>query len=163
MSVDFEGQRKGEKVVFVFRRHILTAKKGMLFLLVMVGLGVLPMVIWQGAGWTFWVMLGLAMVGLLGWGYAYILWYFSIYLVTNERIRQIRQKGMFRKSVVDLQLDRIESVSFEVPGILGGIFGYGTIMVQTAAGDLIMSSVRRPEKVYNKIQNAMNRREKSRE
>jgi len=155
MSEDFEGQRKGEKVVFVFRRHILTARKGMFFFVLMVAIGVLPMLIWQGTAWTFWTFVGLVLVGLLGWGYAYILWYFSIYLITNERLRQIRQKGIFRKSVVDLGLDKIESVSYEVPGVMGGIFGYGTLLVQTAAGDLVVSSVRKPEAVYNKLQDAM--------
>lgn len=92
-----------------------------------------------------------------------MLWYFSIYVVTNERIRQIRQKGLFRKSVVDLGLDKIESISCEVPGVMGGIFGYGTLMVQTAAGDLVISSVSKPSSVYNKLQNVMNRREKSAE
>ena len=96
----------------------------------------------------------------MGWGYAYILWYFSLYVVTNERIRQIRQKGMFKKSVVDLQLDRIDSVSYEVPGAMGGIFGYGTILVQTSSGDLLMSKVRKPESVYNKLQDAIKMTEK---
>ena len=90
-----------------------------------------------------------------------MLWYFSVYVVTNERMRQIRQKGMFKKSVVDLGLDKIQSISYEVPGFLGGIFGYGTLLVQTIAGDLVVSNVSKPEKVYNKLQNAMNQREKS--
>ena len=160
MSVDFEGQREGEKVLFLFRRHILTAGKGMCFLLLMVAVGCVPMVAWQGAGWAFWAWLGFVVIGLLGWGYSYVLWYFSIYLVTDERLRQMRQKGLFKKSVVDLGLDKIQSVSYEVPGVLGGIFGYGTLMVQTAAGDLVVSSVRKPEKVYNKLQNAVKMAEK---
>jgi uncharacterized membrane protein YdbT with pleckstrin-like domain len=162
MSADFEGQREGEKVLFLFRRHILTARKGLFFLLVMVAVGCLPMLIWQGVGWTFWVFLGCVVVGLMGWGYAYMLWHFSVYVVTNERIRQIRQKGMFKKTVVDLGLDKIQSASYEVPGLFGGIFGYGTLLIQTAAGDLVVSSVRKPEKVYNKLQNAIDKREKSR-
>ena len=159
MSMDFEGQRKGERVVLVFRRHILTAKKGMLWLVALVVVGFLPTLIWQ-TGWAYLVWLGFVAVGFLGWGYAYILWYFSVYVITNERIRQIRQKGMFKKTVVDLGLDRIESVSYEVPGVMGGIFGYGTLLVQTNAGDLVMSGVRKPEKVYNKLQDAMKMMEK---
>ena len=85
--------------------------------------------------------------------YSIILWYFSIYIVTDQRIRQITQKGFFKKSVVDLGLDRIQSISYGVPGILGGVFGFGTILIQTAVGDLVISMVPRPEKVYNKLQN----------
>jgi hypothetical protein len=65
--------------------------------------------------------------------------------------------------VVDLELSKVDSVSFEIPGIFGGIFGYGTLLVQTAAGDLIVSSVSKPERVYNKLQNAIKAMEKSKQ
>ena len=154
MSADFEGQRKGERVVLVFRRHILTAGKGMLWLVGCVAVGILPFLIWR-AGVAFLVWAGCMVVGLVGWGYAYMLWYFSVYIVTSERLRQVRQKGLFSKSVVDLELSKIENLSYEVPGVLGGIFGYGTLMAQTMVGDLVVSNVRRPEKVYNKLQDAI--------
>jgi len=99
-------------------------------------------------------------VGLLGLLYAYMLWYFSVYVVTNERIRQIRQGGLFKKTVVDLELAKIQSTSFDVPGFFGTVFGYGTLLIQTIAGDLVVSSVAGPEKVYNKLQNAMKKLEK---
>jgi hypothetical protein len=37
---------------------------------------------------------------LPGW----IAWYYSIFIVTNQRMLQITQKGLFHKSVVDLGL-----------------------------------------------------------
>jgi uncharacterized membrane protein YdbT with pleckstrin-like domain len=157
MAQGFSGQRSGEEVVFVFRRHLMTARKGLVFCLLMVGVGVVPFLIWPGDGRMFWVFLGFVVVGGMGWVYSYILWYFSIYVVTNQRVRQVSQKGLFRKSVVDLDLARVHSVSYSVPGVMGGIFGYGTLLIQTAVGDLVVSSVARPEKVYNILQDAMGR------
>ena len=153
----FDGQREGEKVEFIFRRHIGTAGKGLVFFIVMTVIGIVPMLLWQDNSVMFWVFMGCLLVGLLGAGYAYMLWYFSYYIVTNERIRQVNQKGMFKKTVVDLGLDKISSISYGVPGLLGGIFGYGTILVQTAAGDLTISMVAEPEKIYNKLQNIAER------
>ena len=150
----FDGQREGEEVVFIFRRHILTAKKGLFFLIIMSVLGILPLIMWPGDSRMFWIFLGAFAIGVLGALYSYILWYFSIYIVTNERIRQVVQKGLFRKTVVDLDLDKIHSISLNVPGIFGGIFGYGTIVVQTGVGDLVISMVSHPKKVHNKLQNA---------
>ena len=149
----FDGQREGEKVKFVFRRHFLTARKGLLWMLVCLAIGTLPLFMWKGDHRMFWVFLVFVVVGLIGLFYSIILWYFSIYIVTDQRIRQITQKGFFKKSVVDLGLDRIQSISYGVPGILGGVFGFGTILIQTAVGDLVISMVPRPEKVYNKLQN----------
>ena len=84
--------------------------------------------------------------------YGYMLWYFSIYIVTDQRIRQISQKGFFKKTVVDLGLDKIQSISYGVPGIIAGIFGYGTILIQTGVGDLVISQVARPSRIYDKLQ-----------
>jgi uncharacterized protein (DUF2062 family) len=98
--------------------------------------------------------MGAVIVGLLGMGYSYLLWYFSFYIVTNQRLRQTRQKGLFKKTVGDLDLENIQSASFGVPGVFGSMFNYGTILIQTSAGDLVLSMVSHPETVYNEIENA---------
>ncbi len=151
-DLTFDGQREGEEVQFVFRRHINTAKKGVFFLIVMIGIGVVPMVLWPGNNYMFWIFIGCVIIGLLGLGYTYMLWYFSVYIVTNERIRQIVQKGLFKKTTVDLGIDKIISISASVPGVIAGIFGYGTILIQTSVGDLVISQVPKPEKIHNQLQ-----------
>lgn len=154
MSLDFDGQRPGEKVLFIFRRHISTTRKGLFFLIVMTIMGFVPILIWRDIDWMVFVWMGFVLIGLVGWGYSYILWYFSLYVVTTQRLRQISQKGLFKKSVVDLGLDKIQSISYDIPGFFASISGYGTILIQTMVGDLMISNVSKPEKVYNKLQNA---------
>ncbi len=151
--LSFDGQREGEEVKFIFRRHISTANKGIFFLIFMIVVGVVPMILWPGDSRMFWIFLGCVIVGLFGLIYAYVLWYFSMYIVTNERIRQISQRGLFRKTVVDLGLNKIQSISVNTPGLIAGIMGYGTILIQTGVGDLIISKVPKPEKIHNKLQN----------
>lgn len=152
--MDFEGQRSGEEVLCVFRRHIITAFKGVFFFIAMVVLGMIPMLIWRDDSRMFLVWLAFCLIGLGGLAYTYLLWHFSFYLLTTERLRQVRQKGIFNRTMVDLDLENIESVSFGVAGIFGTMFNYGTILVQTAAGDLTLSMVSDPESVYNNLQNA---------
>ncbi|MBO4855260.1 PH domain-containing protein [Candidatus Saccharibacteria bacterium] len=154
MASTFEGQRKDEEVVYVFRRHILTSIKGFLFLVFMAVVGFVPKLIWPDNQNMVFVWMAFVIVGLLGLGYSYLLWYFSFYIVTNQRLRQTRQKGLFKKTVVDLSLENIQSASFGVPGMFGSMFNYGTILIQTGAGDLVLSMVSHPETVYNEIENA---------
>jgi uncharacterized membrane protein YdbT with pleckstrin-like domain len=151
----FDGQREGEEVLFVFRRHIVTAKKGLFFLIVMLVVGAVPMFIWRDNINMFFFFCGMTALGVLGFFYSYILWYFSLYIVTDQRIRQISQKGIFKKTVVDLGLDKIQSISFGVPGLIAGIFGYGTILIQTGVGDLVISQVSKPAKIHDKLQNVL--------
>lgn len=152
----FDGQREGEEVQFVFRRHFLTAKSGVIFLILMIMIGVGLTLLWPNNMMIFETFLALILVGILGFLYSYILWYFSIYIVTNQRIRQISQRGLFKKSVVDLGLDKIQSISYGVSGIRAGLMGYGTIVIQTAVGDLVISMVKNSEKIYNDLQNLIN-------
>ena len=141
---------------FVFRRHFLTAKSGVIFLILMIMIGVGLTILWPNNMMIFETFLALILVGVLGFLYSYMLWYFSIYIVTNQRIRQISQRGLFKKSVVDLGLDKIQSISYGVSGIRAGLMGYGTIVIQTAVGDLVISMVKNSEKIYNDLQNLIN-------
>ena len=152
----FDGQREGEEVQFVFRRHFLTAKSGVIFLILMIMIGVGLTLLWPNNMMIFETFLALILVGVLGFLYSYMLWYFSIYIVTNQRIRQISQRGLFKKSVVDLGLDKIQSISYGVSGIRAGLMGYGTIVIHTAVGDLVISMVKNSEKIYNDLQNLIN-------
>ena len=152
----FDGQREGEEVQFVFRRYFLTAKSGVIFLILMIMIGVGLTLLWPNNMMIFETFLVLILVGVLGFLYSYMLWYFSIYIVTNQRIRQISQRGLFKKSVVDLGLDKIQSISYGVSGIRAGLMGYGTIVIQTAVGDLVISMVKNSEKIYNDLQNLIN-------
>jgi len=155
MPQSFPGQRPDEQFILLFRRHILTARRGLFSLLVMLVLGFIPFFIWPSNTIIFRILAVAATLGVLLLLYHYVLWHFSFYIVTNERIRQVSQKGLFKKSVIDLSLDKVQSISFNTPGLFASIFGYGTIVIQTAVGDLVISQAAHPEKVYNNLQNAV--------
>ena len=155
--MDFEGQREGEEVELVFRKHLMTAWRGLLFLILMSVVGAVPMLILRDNHDMFYIWLACFVIGAIGMLRVYVLWYFTYYLATNQRVRQVRQRGFFRKSVVDLGLDKIQSLSYEVPGILGGVFGYGTLLLQTQVGNMRISMVRQPEKTYNILQDLVDK------
>lgn len=148
----FDGQREGEEVKFIFRRHFTTAKTGIIFLIVLIILGIIPLFLWKGDARMFWLFVGFVLIGFIGFLYSYMMWYFSVYIVTNQRIRQITQKGLFKKTVVDLGLDKIQSISYGITSVIGGIIGYGTILIQTGVGDLVISAVGKPAENYEKLQ-----------
>ena len=148
----FDGQREGEEVKFIFRRHFTTAKAGIIFLIVLIILGLVPLFLWKADARMFWLFVGFVLIGFIGFLYSYMMWYFSVYIVTNQRIRQIRQKGLFKKTVVDLGLDKIQSISYGITSVIGGIIGYGTILIQTGVGDLVISAVGKPAEIYEKLQ-----------
>lgn len=154
-QLDFEGQRPGEEVLFVFRRHIIAMRKGFYLLLIPFAISAVPPLIWQNNLELFLLPVGGLLLGLILFFYHFMMWYFTIYLVTNQRIRQVTQKGIFGKDVVELRLSKIQNISYNIPGFSGEVFGFGTIVIQTFVGDLVIRYVEHPEKTYNKLQNAV--------
>lgn len=155
-KLDFPGQRDGEKVLFVFRRHIISMRKGFYSLLVPVVLSSLPPLIWSYNLELFILPIFGFAIGLLLFFYHFMLWYFTIYIVTDQRIRQITQRGLFGRDVIELKLSKIQNISYNIPGFSGEIFKFGTIVIQTFVGDMVIHNVERPSEIYNKLQDAVN-------
>jgi len=154
-ELDFDGQRDGEELLFVFRRHMIAMRKGFYLLLIPFAVSSIPPLIWQNNLELFILpIIGLA-VGLVLFSYHFIMWYFTIYIVTDQRIRQITQKGFFGKDVIELRLSKIQNISYNIPGFTGEIFHFGTVVIQTFVGDLVIHKVEHPDKIYNKLQDAV--------
>lgn len=151
----FEGQHEGERVLFVFRRHIIAMRKGFYALLIPFALTAIPPLIWQNNLELFLLPLAGLALGLLLFSYYFVMWYFTIYIVTTERIRQVTQHGLFGKDVVELRLSKIQNISYNIPGFTGEIFKFGTIIIQTFVGDLVIHMAEHPDETYTKLQDAV--------
>lgn len=62
----------------------------------------------------------------------FVLHYLNIHIVSEDRIVDIDQTGLLYREVSELNIETIEDVSSQKKGLLGNIFNYGTVYVQTA-------------------------------
>ena len=87
------------------------------------------------------------------WIFFFIEWtkyFLDVWYVTQKRIIDVEQKAIFRREVSNLRFDKIQDISIEVSGVIGTMFHFGDIRVQTAAEDsseFSMKAVRNPEHV----------------
>jgi hypothetical protein len=151
MGAAFEGQHDGEEVIFTFRRHIIAMRKGFYALAIPFLIASVPVLIWPENINNLWVAFGGLGLGLLLFFYHWIGWYFSIFIVTDQRLRQVTQKGFFNRSVIDLGISKIQNISYNVPGLSATMFGFGTMVVQTYVGDLYLDKIHHPSKIYNEL------------
>jgi uncharacterized membrane protein YdbT with pleckstrin-like domain len=147
----FDDQFDDEEVLFVFHRHPVVMRKGLVFGMLGPLIGVLPSLKLLTTS-SFFIGLagGIVLGGLImlpGW----ISWYFSIFIVTDQRFIQISQKGLFHRSVADLGLQQIQSVNYEVAGLQETLLGFGTIKMQTYVGDLTIHDVHHPAKIQKQL------------
>lgn len=62
----------------------------------------------------------------------FVFYYLNIQVVTNLRVVDIDQVGLFSHVVSELHLSKIEDVTSQVNGVFGTLFNYGDVYVQTA-------------------------------
>lgn len=149
----FEDQFDDEEVLFVFRKHPIVMRKGFILALLGPVVGVLPATFKPelGFGWFFGGLLAGMVLGMLLFVPSWINWHFSVFIVTDQRLIQITQKGFFNKSVVDMGLGQIQMVNYEVAGLQETLMGFGTIMMQTFVGDLVIHDVHHPGHIQKKL------------
>ena len=98
-------------------------------------LGVWLLIVWTGAWATF------------------TRYFLNAWVLTNQRIVDIKQRGFFRRQVSSLLLPRVQDVTSNVTGILPSLLGMGDIKVQTAGEDVefVMHGIPRPEQMRDII------------
>lgn len=155
MAKQFTGQRDDEEVLYVFRRHPIAMRKGFYFLLIPFLLGSAPFLIWQDPIELIFLSFAGLVIGLLLFFYQWVGWYFTLFVLTDQRLRQTTQKGLFGKSIIDLGISKILNISYNVPGLSGEMLGFGTIVIQTYVGDLVLDRIHHPDRVYNTLQDVV--------
>jgi len=149
----FADQFDDEEVLYVFRKHPIVMRKGLVFGMLAILLGLIPAAVKPslGFGWFFGgIGIGI-IVGCLLMLPFWITWYFSVFIVTDKRLIQITQKGFFHRAVVDMGLDQIQMVNYQISGLQETLLGFGTIIMQTFVGDLVIHTVHHPAKIQKKI------------
>jgi len=70
------------------------------------------------------------------WLYGFLVWidyYFDVWIITNERIVNIEQKGLFTRHISELRFSRVQDVTSSVNGLIQTVLNFGDVFVQTAA------------------------------
>lgn len=83
----------------------------------------------------------------------FIKWYFNAFIITNKRIVDFDQRGLFQRTVSELPLNKIQDIFYEIKGVKQTIFGYGTIeiIISGTQSKLRIRNVSQPQKIQQLI------------
>jgi hypothetical protein len=70
--------------------------------------------------------------------------------MTNRRFIQ-QTRSLLQVNVVDIGLEQIQMINYQIAGLQETMLNFGTIVVQTYVGDLVIRDVHRPAKVQKKM------------
>ncbi|HEY8108789.1 MAG TPA: PH domain-containing protein [Patescibacteria group bacterium] len=137
----FPGQRPDEKILTIARPHWLNLLPAILMtlLLALAPIGALIVISVSGFeldGLDNAVATAVVSAYYLALvTYFYIRWldfYLDVAIVTSDRIVDIDQNGLFRRTIDELDCKMIQDVSAAKHGILQTLFNFGTVEIQTA-------------------------------
>ena len=146
----FKEQFDDEEVRLVFRKHPIVMRKGLILASFGLLAGMIPALI--KPQYSYFVA-GLAGGFLLAIGLIFpwwVRWFFSVYIMTDRRFIQ-QTRSLLQVNVVDIGLEQIQMINYQVVGLEETVLRFGTIIVQTYVGDLVIHDVHHPEKVQQKM------------
>lgn len=133
-DVCFNTQHQDEKVILVVRQYPLT-QFGWIFNAILLGLLifasnlVLPFVL---TSYQITVTNIFGMVLIFGYTWInFLLWYFTVGMVTNERIIDLDFKNVLYKEFTATTLGKVSDITTKVGGFLGSLLHYGDVFVKT--------------------------------
>ena len=146
----FKEQFEDEEVLLVFKKHPITMRKGLILASLGLLAGMIPALIKPTYGWFFGGLglgFALAIILIFPW---WVRWYFSVYIMTDRRFIQ-QTRSLLQINVVDISLEQIQMINYQIVGLEQTLLHYGTIIVQTYVGDLVIHEVHHPEKVQTEM------------
>ncbi|MFA5022180.1 MAG: PH domain-containing protein [Patescibacteria group bacterium] len=89
---------------------------------------------------------------------SYVSYYLDVWVITNQRIIDMEQGGLFARTVSEQRLDKIQDITSEAKGFFPTILNYGQVYAQTAGEKerFVFKQIPEPHSVAKKLGNVVN-------
>ena len=166
----FETQGNSEEIVLLLRAHPITTL-GWVFtglLLILIPVFLFPYLILNNflpSNYTVFMPVVVLVWYLFTFSYllvSFLLWYFTVSIVTNERIIDIDFINILHKEFSATTLSKVEDVTMKTGGFIRALFDYGDVFIQTAGtnANFEFLAAPHPEKVVRIINDQLENHKK---
>lgn len=85
---------------------------------------------------------------------SFLHWYFNIYIVTNKHLVDINFWNLLYRDITEIRIDDVESARTHIRGVLGPLFNFGDVVIETAAErqNIQFFRVPKPDVVAERVQ-----------
>lgn len=161
-NITFDGQDDDEEIVLLLRAHPITNLSWIIPALFIFFLPLLLPAAVNAFSIPFPVLSQNLVTAMLIINYLLVLvitfegflyWYFNVYILTNKRIYDIDFNSLMHKNVDVAPLSSVQEANSDVGGLLGLIFNFGNVYVQTAGAKTTIDFLRvtNPHVVADKV------------
>jgi len=144
----FDGIRSGESIQLIVRSHpiqlVWPVVKAMAIIIVAVFLYnyFSPINYWVYANAL------LLLIGFVWLFEAFFCLKGTLTIITNQRVVLRQQQGFFRRGISEVELSNIQELSAITKGIFNNLFGNGSVLIKTAAGEKSMLEIKNVSDPY---------------
>lgn len=136
-NTKFEAQNDDEQVLLLMRKHPVTNLWWITLTAMLFGVplfwGEFPLISsvsgTVGLSLTVFWYLGLVFFAIQNM----LLWFYNVYIVTDERVIDVDFFGLLYKNVNATQIRKIQDVNYSQVGMLSSFFNYGSVVIETSA------------------------------
>ncbi|MEK7121250.1 MAG: PH domain-containing protein [Patescibacteria group bacterium] len=108
-----------------------------------------------GYGWQVFGTLILALAPFII--YKTYIWRKNAFLITNQRLVNNEQSGLFSRTVTEVMYEDVNEIVFKQKGLSAAVSNYGTLVIRTPSeSQIIFEMIPEPEKVVELINKAKN-------
>ena len=169
-GVHFETQNPGETIILLLRKHFITNFSWIFtgLILIITPIFLLPFLFLTNI-FPANIDRDLVTLIILAWylftaGYLFVeflLWYFTVSIVTDERIVDIDFLTILHKKYAETRISKVEDVTERKGGFIASLFDFGDVIVQTAAKEQVFEFTAAPhaERVVRIINQLMGKEE----
>ena len=167
-KVTFYGKDPAEDIVLIVRTHWVAFVPHIVFVLLILALPLIflalsSQVSFLGTTTLYIGMLIVCLILALNVTITTILkWYYTVNIVTDQRIVVIKMDNAFYHSYAEAQLEKIEDVTHTNIGVLGTIFDVGDVHIDTAGHgvDFHLRMLPRPRELQDVINDLLEMKQK---
>lgn len=155
-----------EKILRIVRKHWFVLIGDMIVLIFFIAIPMVIFVAWNTFNLSsmisfsgdpifaglFFLFSWLLIIWLIGWD-MWTDYYLDVLILTDKRIFDITQDGLFKRTSSSFRLDRIQNITVEMKGIIQTLFDFGTIRLETAGEheDFVAHFITHPYEIKKEI------------
>lgn len=99
---------------------------------------------------------------ILLWMTGFLMWtdyYLDMAIITNKRILDIEQRGLFSREVSAMRFETIQDITSDVEGIIPTFLNFGNLYIQSAATtrEFVLTEIAKPDLVKEIISHELTR------
>jgi membrane protein YdbS with pleckstrin-like domain len=152
-TFNFRGRRPNEEVVAVVKQHVWLLFPIVLAWAILLAVLLVILHFFMASGVSSVAVAVVIVAGGIYSIYKWFIWNNGLYIVTNQRVIKVDQRGLFNRLISEAEIERIQEISTDINGPIKTVLNFGTVKIQTASttGQVDLWNVPHPYDIQQQI------------